>query len=1183
MKKILNFLIHPITISVFGLILISLLIWFGGPYIKFGEENTAPLAGAVTRLLCIMVIIILWGLNNLRVQLKAKKSNNELVEDLEENQAELQRNAESGQAAEEIHQLNQRFNQALGTLKQLKFNESGRKKALYELPWYIIVGPPGSGKTTALVNSGLEFPLAEQFGKGALQGVGGTRNCDWWFTNSAVLIDTAGRYTTQDSHRVVDSSAWEGFLKLLKRNRRRRPINGAIVAISLQDLLTQTEEERVQHAKTIRMRLDELMDKLEIRFPVYLMFTKVDMVSGFREFFEDFGKEERDQVWGVSLPNAPKPTQSPNLEYFSDELSKLISRLYDRVLWRVHQERNAKRRANIYDFPSQMENLKGIADSFVKQTFIKNRYKFQPYLRGVYFSSGTQDGTPIDRLMSSISSNFGFSRESSQSSHQQGRSYFLTRLFQEVIFPESELVGSNTRYEAFMRWGQRAAIFGLSAITILVIVVWSGSITRHKMFMSDVSEHIVQFDEENKRISPYNKDIRAVLPPLNSLANASIVYDQEEHPWLSGIGLYDGRVDNAANDAYESYLKKLFLPRAVQVLEDELEKGHQGGDLYNNFRLYMMLNKRDKLDTEALAAWYKELWDTKYPGEATRRQELVTHLDSVLNLDLEPVELNPRVVRQTRNLLLQVPVSQRIYARVKTNQLYSQEVNFFNLLGESARTAFKVDAQTQKRLAVPVLYTIDGYENVDFSPSSPVLTDVENEDWILDDDDSESVDFIKDDLDEISKQVKEHYFADYINTWLNLFKNMQVAEFKNLRHANEVLLSVTDPVYSPIRTALQLAVSNTQLTPPIAAVELASDKGKGKVGRLGRLASMAADKRETTKVDKRFKELHVLMAENSQGASSFDIWMQRVSQVQQFVAEISLSPDPGKKAFQIASERYQNDAVNPIATLRNYAKTAPAPLNRWLTSISDESWRIVMGTANQYVNTQWRNRVYAPYGQALAGRYPLNRRASDELALFDFVEFFKPAGTLDSFYNSFIKPFVDPSNNWNNRLVDNYSIGFSNSAIRQVRKGLTVKNVFFRKNPESPTISVELKPFSMNEKDARFTLDVADTRISYNHGPKFWKAVSWSGADEGKRIRVAIEDLEGNVHERTYSGPWAWFRLMDASDIQRTSKSNVYRITFTANRANSDPHKIVYQVKTKSINNPLSNSLLSSFKAPESL
>lgn len=1186
MKKILGFLLHPITISVFGLILISLLVWYGGPHIKFGADNTAPLAGATVRLVVIMVILVLWGLNNLRIQLKANKSNKDLVEGLEESQASLDQSAETGKAAEEIQQLNERFVQALATLKNLKFSGSGRKKALYELPWYIIVGPPGSGKTTALVNSGLEFPLAEQFGKGALQGVGGTRNCDWWFTNSAVLIDTAGRYTTQDSHRVVDSSAWEGFLSLLKKNRRRRPINGAIVSISLQDLLTQTEEERVQHAKTIRLRLDELMEKLEIRFPVYLMFTKVDLVPGFREFFEDLGKEERDQVWGVSLPNAPKPMQGPDFNYFTSEFGQLIDRLYSRVLWRVHQERNVQRRASIYDFPQQMENLKGIADSFVRQTFVKNRYKFQPYLRGVYFSSGTQDGTPIDRLMSEISANFGFSRESSQTPFQQGRSYFLTRLFQDVIFPESELVGSNTRYEAFIRWGQRAAIIGLATVSILVVLAWSASLGQHKKFMTDVSEFVAEFNVGNARVSPWNKDIRTVLPPLNALANASIVYDQEEHPWLSGIGLYDGRVDQEANMAYDIYLEKLFLPRIIQILEGELEKGHGGGDLYNTFRMYMMLQKRDKLDKELLSNWFKDRWDVKYQGEATRRQELAKHLDSLLALALDPVELNPRMVSQTRKLLLQVPVAERIYARIKTNPKYMREINLLNLLGESATTTFKINASVKKSLSIPHLFTISGYDKVDFSEGSELLSDVVNERWVLDDDDSKRVDFITDDLDDLSKRVKEYYYVDYIGEWVDVFKSLEVAPFKNLLHANDVLMSITDPVYSPLRTVLELGVANTQLTPPaVSAVsDFAAEQGRGRLKRVGRFANMAmaVGAKATTKVDKRFKELHVLMRESSSGASSFDTWVKRIQQMQDFLAAISMSPDPGKKAFEIARSRYKDSSANPIASLKNYAKNAPDPLERWLTDLADETWRVVMITAHQHVNTQWESQVYAPYKEALAGRYPLNRRTSDELALYDFIEYFKPSGTVDTFYQEYIKAFIDPNKNWSNRVVDNYSIGFSSSSMKQVRKALQIKNAYFRSNPESPVIGVELRPFSMSSTHAQFSLDVAETRLTYKHGPKFWKPVSWSGDDEGKRIRVAIEDINGSLHQQSFTGPWAWFRLMDASNIQRTSKSNVYRITFSTGDGGSE-HSIIYEAKTKSINHPLSNSLLTSFKAPESL
>ena len=1183
MKKIINFFVNPIVISVIGLILVSLLIWFVGPAIKFGENNYAPLAGAVSRLILIMVIVLAWGANNLRVQMRDNKSNQNLVESIEESQSQNL----DGQSAEEVHQLSQRFSQAMETLKKLRFSGVGKKKALYELPWYIIVGPPGSGKTTALVNSGLEFPLAEKFGKGALQGVGGTRNCDWWFTNSAVLIDTAGRYTTQDSHRVVDSSAWEGFLNLLKRHRRRRPINGAIVAISLQDLLTQSEEERALHAKTIRTRLDELMEKLEIRFPIYLMFTKVDLVSGFREFFENLGKEEREQVWGVSFPNAPNPQESPDFEFYTKQFSALVSRLYERVLWQVHQERNIQNRASVYAFPQEMENLKSIADSFVRQTFVANRYKFQPYLRGVYFSSGTQDGTPIDRLMSSVSSTFGFSRESSQSAFQQGRSYFLSRLFKEVIFPESELVGSNARYELIVKWGQRAAIVGMAAVTIAVLLVWSGSITRHKMFMGDVEQYVAEFDAENKRITN-NRDIRTVLPALNALAKASVVYDQEKHPWLSSIGLYDPNVDVKANKAYDTQLLNLFLPRLLQIMEAELVKGNDGGDLYNTFRLYMMFNKLEYMEKEQVKDWFKQYWSFQYQGEATRRQELVAHLDNLMELDFEPVILSKRIVQNTRALMLKVPVAQRVYLRIKSDPVLMQEVNLLSMLGESARTAFKLDEQAQTALKIPYIYTMEGYKSIDFSPESQFLGDVVNERWMLDDDDSKQVDFVKEDLGDLGERVKDLYFADYIFQWRQLLLSMNIVDFTSLRQSSDVLMGVTDPVYSPLRTLLQLVADNTELTPPVDALDKAGEQNAPsklkKLQKGAKLLSSAQKFRPTTKVDKYFKDIHDLMRETPQG-TPVDVWLQRVQQVQEFTTEVSMAPEPGRKAFEIAQARYQNQASNPITVVKGYASSAPQPLEGWLNTMADQSWRVIMGSANGYVSQQWRNQVYEPYTLGLSGRYPLNRRASDELAMYDFIEFFKFDGTLDKFFKTYVEPFVN-TKQWHNRVVDNYSMGFSSSSLQQLRRGRAIRDIFFKSNPEIPTIQLDLRPYYMNKQDARFTLDMGNEQYNYSHGPKFWKAFTWSGGGDSNRIRVVFEDLDGVLHQKTYHGPWAWFRIMDSSSVEKTNKSNVYRITFVAAKPGAPAGKerrITYEGRAKSFNNPFNNSLLSSFRAPESL
>ena len=121
----------------------------------------------------------------------------------------------------------------------------GRNRhSLYELPWYAFIGAPGSGKTTALVNSGLSFPLEQRSGRAKVRGVGGTRNCDWWFTDDAVFLDTAGRYTTQDSDPTSDTEGWKEFLALLSKFRPRRPLNGIILTISVQDLLAQGEAGR---------------------------------------------------------------------------------------------------------------------------------------------------------------------------------------------------------------------------------------------------------------------------------------------------------------------------------------------------------------------------------------------------------------------------------------------------------------------------------------------------------------------------------------------------------------------------------------------------------------------------------------------------------------------------------------------------------------------------------------------------------------------------------------------------------------------------------------------------------------------------------------------------------------------------------------------------------------------------
>src|SRR5690606_7620603 len=188
-----------------------------------------------------------------------------------------------------------------------------------------IVGPPGAGKTTAIRHSGLDFPLPEA--TGALRGVGGTRNCDWWFTNEAILLDTAGRFATQED----DHEEWLAFLDMLRRYRSKTPINGVLVAISIADVVSATEEQIEQTAKALRARVDEVMTRLQMVVPVYVVFTKCDLIAGFVETFEDLKKSERAQIWGVTFPLQSPPADEPG-KAFAAEFDLLVEALHGNAL-----------------------------------------------------------------------------------------------------------------------------------------------------------------------------------------------------------------------------------------------------------------------------------------------------------------------------------------------------------------------------------------------------------------------------------------------------------------------------------------------------------------------------------------------------------------------------------------------------------------------------------------------------------------------------------------------------------------------------------------------------------------------------------------------------------------------------------------------------------------------------------
>jgi len=260
LKAMFRFLLSRGFWTFVGLALLAAAIWFYGPLVSVGEA--APLESAEIRALCLGAILVLWLLILLLGQIRAARRNRMFV-------TELAAPPPLPDAPDAAAEIGGKFQEILATLARSRL---GKRRFLREMPWYVIIGPPGTGKTTALRQSGLNFPIALN---DDLKGVGGTRNCDWFFTETAVLVDTAGRYTDQSSEPERDAAEWAGFLDLLKKHRGRRALNGVIVALSLDELLGPEDALR-RHAREIRKRLTEIAERLEMQLPVYLMLTKAE-------------------------------------------------------------------------------------------------------------------------------------------------------------------------------------------------------------------------------------------------------------------------------------------------------------------------------------------------------------------------------------------------------------------------------------------------------------------------------------------------------------------------------------------------------------------------------------------------------------------------------------------------------------------------------------------------------------------------------------------------------------------------------------------------------------------------------------------------------------------------------------------------------------------------------------------
>ncbi|MDR6775015.1 type VI secretion system membrane subunit TssM [Azospirillum sp. BE72] len=593
------------------------------------------------RLLPLVLALAGWVAVNRRTDARERAANARLLQALA-----ATRDPELKASLEEIATVRKRMDAVLARLRKRR---GGRY--LYQLPWYLVIGAPGSGKTTALTNAGLGAAAADGSVVEPLAGLAGTRNCDWWFTDRAVLIDTAGRYTTQDSRRAVDGRVWSGLLDLLKEHRPLQPANGVLLTLSLPDLAAWDEAERRNHAILIRQRLNELRVQLGLRLPVYLLLTKADLLDGFTTFFDPLDREARSQVWGLTLP-AEERAEGP-LPVFRDLYAGLVRRLDERLLDRLHQEPDLRRRGDAFALPLRVAELEPALADIVDTIFGSEHGEETPRLRGLYLTSATQTGGALALLEPDPS--------------VRASTYFLDRLLPDVVFPEANLARIDRAVERARR--RRSALSAAAALMLgLLVGGWwlvsargnAALLERADAGAAAVEAALRPLDTPPRSLARVDDaDPAAILPALDALRALPLAFDAA-HSWadpaLAG-GLYQGaRIAGPAQEAYRRALRSQFLARIALRLEERLRADWALPDqLRRTLRIYRMVGGAETMDAGALAEWVALDWQRTLPGPANeaRRRALGDHLAALFAVGFAPVPPDEALVARVEEVLAQ--------------------------------------------------------------------------------------------------------------------------------------------------------------------------------------------------------------------------------------------------------------------------------------------------------------------------------------------------------------------------------------------------------------------------------------------------------------------------------------------------------------------------------------------------
>ena len=1098
-------------VSIFiSLIAISILFWRYSPDIAFNDVYIFANTSSRIIALCIFWLIA-FVIFALRATIKFFSS---MKDDKRQQIKEIKKVSN-----ESVNKAKRNFFISVKDAKNTWKNDIKFKK----IPLVMIIGNERAGKSAFINYSNIEYPLGDSLDtyKKIHQS---TTNFNLYISKNGALIDTEGVHFAQEvlfnpsstdelpeddveknKDFLLKKNIWKEFLNFLNKNIFHSKLGGAILIVDTQQFLENPKEYSNDLIRYLVKRVNDCENSLKIKFPIYVVFSKLDLVEGMGDYFKLFKDDVANKAFGLSLSNT---FNKDDLENDFKELSRSL--LYN-IMSKNSLSHSLEDKKRSYLFLKQLDNLFALVSDFALKLKDENSLKNSSPIKGVYFVSAFQENIPINYLVNTVCDRYGIKKPLARALNNYSKqSYFVKSLLKDIVF-KGHLANPNLNKSLSTK------ILNFASIALVCVATYFAC--SHFINLKSAKELEAQNAMlsistllDGRKYKDYTPTQKIEL--LRNLKDTLKIYPRLfsgdtkfEYPLLDIS--YKGF--ESAKDLYTE-LTIDFLKNTILVeMENMLETETNPDNLIKAFYMYQSLFDKDFINANLFKIWIKTNW-SKFEKYNINQDDFLSHADSVLNADLKDIYQNLNSIKVAGDKLIKVERLERLYSLLEFIS-YKNEKEFYDIKKEIAG----IDNVIENSNAFEPfnkIYTKDGMREFLSNLSSYIDDSANIEKWLFQNERASNLD-TNEDKTNLRLSIANLYLQKYRSRWITVIGGITPKKFNSRKETLDEL-EILSKVENPVNSLVNTLNTNTLLTDE-TFLKYIYGLGYPSTEIRKLFSNFSSD----------FSSYHALN-DSSKENGILNTISDDVSKIHKKILDFNyemLQSENDKITYVIGGVKNEND---PFIVLNNDSKMLPKELMNYYQQVSKLSWKQVESGASDFLNTAWQDEIYSLYANEIRQFYPFNETATQSVSIQSFKAFFGKNGAWNQFYDRFLKKILSKgSNGYRVRSAYAKDFKFSKSFLENISVIDNIANTVLDLNDEIK-INFYIKAIDLSADFSNISVSsVNDKSITYDHTIPSSLYITPKDFDTSAQIKFIAKFQNGNkIEQKTFSGEWAWHRLL---------------------------------------------------------